>query len=277
MNDISYWLLQEMRGRKARRSFAPNSFVTGVAIRECHLKNSDEPERNSYSGKTGFTWSGAVAGAKRAVPLAVADIAFGIAFGALARQANLSLAESVLMSGFVSAGTAQLVALDYWSSPLPIFTIVLTTLIVNLRHLLMGAAVFPYFSKLSSFQAYGTAFFMSDETWALTMHEFEEQRSDAAFMLGAGLLLLMTWVGGTAIGHGLGAVIDDPAKWGLDFVFIALFAVLLVGSWKGKETFSPWVAAAAVAVLTAHYLPGKWYILAGGVAGSLVGGIRSAR
>jgi len=57
--------------------------------------------------------------------------------------------------------------------PLPILTIVLTTLVVNLRHLLMGASLYPWIAKLSRAKVYGLAFFVSDESWALTIREFE--------------------------------------------------------------------------------------------------------
>ncbi|TMD68861.1 MAG: AzlC family ABC transporter permease [Chloroflexi bacterium] len=223
-----------------------------------------------------FDAKGALAGAKRVLPLAFSDLAFGLVFGVLARQAGLSVLEVFLMSGLVFAGSAQLIVLSLWIVPLPIGTILLTTLIVNLRYLLMGAAVSQWFTRLSSLKAYATLFFLADENWALMVSEFEGGKRNAAFLLGSGLVLLTSWVSSTVLGRILGGAVHNPSQWGLDFVFTAMFLALLVGLWKGKADLLPWVVAALVAVAAAHWLPGKWYILLGGVAGSLVGVVRHA-
>jgi 4-azaleucine resistance transporter AzlC len=226
---------------------------------------------------TTFTRSGAWRGARRTLPLVVSVFAVGVVFGALARQAGLSLLESLLMSGLVFAGASQFVALGLWAAPLPVATIVLTTLVVNLRHLLMGAALRPRLAQLSPLKAYGSVFFMSDESWALATGDFAAGRRDAAFLLGSGLALFCSWLGATLIGSVAGAWLGDPARWGLDFAFTAAFVALLAGMWKGKADVLPWALAAAVALAAAHWLPGKWYILLGGLAGSIAGAVRHAR
>jgi 4-azaleucine resistance transporter AzlC len=223
-----------------------------------------------------FDLDGVLTGARRILPIALGDAAYGLVFGVLAQQAKLSILEVFLMSGLVFAGSAQLIVLSLWSMPLPIGTILLTTLIVNLRNLLMGAAISPWFLRLSPFKAYTTIFFLADENWALTMGEFAKGKRNAAFLLGSGLVLLIVWVSSTVAGRMLGSVVHDPARWGLDFIFTAVFLSLLVGLWKGKSDILPWIVAATVAVAAAHYLPGKWYILLGGLAGSITGVVRHA-
>lgn len=223
-----------------------------------------------------FNLSGAIAGARRSIPLALSVFAYGTVFGVLARQAGLSLAEASLMSGLVTAGASQFMALELWKGSLPVTAIVLTTLVVNLRHLLMGAALRPWFSELSAPKAYASVFFMGDESWALTMREFAEGTSHGSFLLGSGLLLFVTWFSATVFGHSLGATVRDPARWGLDFAFTAVFAALLIGMWKGKSDLLPWTVAGAVSLAAAQWLPGKWYILLGGIAGSVAGAISDA-
>lgn len=223
-----------------------------------------------------FTRAGALAGAKKILPVAVSDCIYGMVFGVLAHQAGLSLLEAGVMSGLVVAGSAQFVALGLWIMPLPVLAIVLSAFLVNLRYLVMGAALRPWFSRLSTLKAYGSAFFMSDESWALAISNFRAGGRDTAFLLGAGLLLTLTWLGGTIIGHLAGAVVQNPARWGFDFAFVAVFVALLAGMWKGKGDLLPWAAAAAAAVAAAHWLPGEWYIILGALAGSLAGAVRHA-
>lgn len=217
-------------------------------------------------------------GARRTLPVAIGDIAFAIVLGVLARQAGMSMLEAMLMSVLVFAGASQFIAVGLWMTPVPVFTIVLTTLVVNLRHLLMGASLRPWLSRISSLKAYGSAFFMTDETWALSIRNFADGGRDASFLLGSGLMLFVPWVAGTGIGQLLGASISskDLADWALDFTFTAVFTALTVSTWKGKSDLLPWIVAALVALATHLLLPGNWYILLGGLAGSLVGAFRNA-
>jgi len=207
----------------------------------------------------------------------VSGFAIGLVFGVLAGQAGLSAVEAFLMSALVFSGAAQFVVLGLWASPIPVLEAVLATLVVGLRHLLMGAALSPLFSRLSPLKAYGSAFFMVDENWALATAEFEKGRRDAAFLLGGGLLMFASWTTSTVLGRVAGSVIEDPARWGLDFAFTAVFLALLAGMWKGRGDVVPWGVAAVVAVAASGLLPGYWYVLLGGLAGSLVGAVRGER
>ncbi len=162
------------------------------------------------------------------------------------------------MSALVFAGASQFVALGLWAAPLPIFTILLTTLVVNLRLLLLGAALRPHFARLSPLKTYGSIFFLVDESWALTVREFTAGKRDAAFLLGSGLLMFVAWVGGTVAGQFVGATLPASIRQGLDFAFTAVFLALIVSMWKGKASLIPWVVAAGVAVAAAQWLPGQW-------------------
>lgn len=219
-----------------------------------------------------FTRAGVWVGFRQSLPVALSVFAYGLVYGVLAKQAGLSLLEAFLMSLLVFAGASQFTALGLWVHPLPGITIVITTFIINLRHILMGAAIYPYFRKLKALPRNISLYFLSDESWALTMGQFQEGKRNGAFLLGAGLALGVGWWGAAIAGYLLGNLIDDPKRWGLDFAFLAVFIALLVAQWKGvRRNALPWLVAAIVAVAASYWLEGKWYILLGGLAGSLVG------
>lgn len=221
-----------------------------------------------------FTMRGALDGSRQSAGLALSVLAYGAVFGMLARQAGLSLIEAGLMSGLVAAGTSQFMVLELWQSPLPVLAIMLTTLAVNLRFILMSASLHPWFSRLPARQAYASAFFIGDESWAMSMREFGEGKRDGAFLIGSGMTLFLAWWSATCAGYLLGAFLHDPARFGLDFAFTAAFVALLAGTWRGKQDLLPWAVAAATSIAAAQWLPGKWYILLGGIMGSVVGAIR---
>ena len=114
---------------------------------------------------------------------------------------------------------------------------------------------------------------MVDESWALTTGDVAAGGRDLAFLAGSGLLMFVAWVGATLVGLTVGAALGDPARWGLDFAFTAAFVALLAGMWRGKRDLAPWIVAAVVALAAARWLPGKWYILLGGIAGSVAGAV----
>jgi len=224
-----------------------------------------------------FTRAGALAGVRQTLPLAASAFAFALAFGVLARGAGLRLAEVALMSTTVFSGTAQLVVIGLWATPLPSVPILVATLIVGLRHLLLGATLRPWLVGLPPRRAYGMLFFLTDESWALSLRAFGAGRRDAAFFLGSGLTMATAWIGGSILGRAGGGWLTDPTRWGLDFAFTAVFVALLVTSWRGRGDLLPWIVAAGVALAAHRWLPGQWYILLGALAGSGVGAWRDER
>ena len=94
-----------------------------------------------------------------------------------------------------------------------------------------------------------------------------------SFLLGAGVLCWTSWMVSTLFGRVLGAVIDDPTRYGLDFAFTATFLALLLGMWKGRGDLVPWIAGALIAMVTARLVEGNWYIIAGGLGGSFAGAV----
>ncbi|QSW97887.1 AzlC family ABC transporter permease [Haloterrigena alkaliphila] len=221
-----------------------------------------------------FDREGVRAGFLTGIPVAIGVGGYGIAFGVLASQAGLSVAEAALMSATVLAGASQIIAVELWAHPIPVATIVATTFAVNLRYSLMGAALQPWFRRLSPAQIYGSLVMMADENWALTMRDLQSGSGRGAFLLGSGIALWLCWVGATILGVFAGETIGDPGRYGLDFVLAAVFVALAVDLWEGRSTLAPWLVALGVSVVTANVLPGRWYILLGGLAAAALEVVR---
>ena len=206
------------------------------------------------------------------VPIAVSVAAYGLVWGVLAGQAGMTPFEVALVSGIVFTGSGQFVSLPLWTTgALPTAGILAAILMINLRMVLMSATVRPLTADTPRWQAILSMFFVGDEQWALTMREMERGRASLAFLVGAGTLGWVVWMAATMAGRLFGSIISDPAAIGLDFAFTATFLGLLLGMWKGRSDLLPWVVGAGVAILVARLVPGQWYIIAGGLAGSLAG------
>jgi 4-azaleucine resistance transporter AzlC len=214
-----------------------------------------------------------VHGLRAALPLVPGVVAFGLVWGALAGQAGLGWAEAVLMSATVFAGAAQFVVLPLWSGGVvpALLPVLAATAAVNLRFVLMSASLLPLFEREPARRRWAHAVLVTDENWALASAEMQRGGGSVAHLLGSGLAVYAAWVGASAVGRLLGAVLGEPARWGLDFAFTASFLALLVGLWKGRASVLPWGVAAVAALLAQRWLPGHAYIVAGGLCGSLVG------
>ena len=138
------------------------------------------------------------------------------------------------MSAVVYAGASQFTAVGLWQWPVPGLPIVITTFVVNLRHLMMSASMQPWLGIPARRSTFGLFFFLTDESWALSVSEFTRNGGSRRFFIGAALTLFVTWQLATVTGHLAGNVVQDPVALGLDFAFVAVFTVLLVGLWRGQ-------------------------------------------
>lgn len=215
------------------------------------------------------------AGVLTILPLLVAVAVYGLLFGTLAAQKGLSPLEVAIMSATVFAGASQFVAVEIWTAPPAVVLLGATALMVNLRHVLMGAALAPFLKGWSRAQIYGGLHFMADENWAFSLRRAAGAPVTPAYYLGLALPLYAGWIACTTLGTVFGGVLQDPARYGLDFAFTAVFLTLLAGLWKGRRSAYPWLASAVVAAGAHELLPGVWYIALGGLAGTLVGAFQS--
>ena len=230
----------------------------------------NEAQSHAATGKHRWTAAGFRRGLVAGIPVAVSVAAYGIVFGVLARQVGLTLLEVILMNVVVFAGAAQTAALDLWTYPLPIFAIVTTTLLINMRLLLLGAALRPWLDRYPDRKVYPLLHIMADEGWALAMNRYARGERDAGFLAGALAMVPVGWLPAVVIGFLLGSQIGDPAAIGLDFAFASIFAAMLVGSWRGRFDLVPWTSAGLAAWAGSEWLPGTWYIMIGAVVGCVV-------
>ncbi len=210
------------------------------------------------------------AGASACLPAAVAVIPFGLLLGARSTEKGLSLAEVFVMSATVFAGSAQFVVIDLWSEPAPWLFIALTTLLVNIRHVLMGASLAGKLGAFAPVAKPVTVFFMADEIWAMAERRTAEASLTPAYYAGLAGPLYLNWLVCTFCGAAFGHAIDRPEVYGFDFAFTAIFIGLLTGFWRGASTAGVLAASSGAAVAVKYMVEGPWYILAGGLAGMVV-------
>lgn len=214
-----------------------------------------------------FFWDGV----KAEIPLLIGVFPFGMIYGALALNSGLSTLASQMMSSMVFAGSAQFITTQLINEGAPIFVMILTIAVVNLRHMLYSASLAPYLKHLSTKWKALLAYLLTDEAYAPSIIRYEKeglQPHSHWFLLGAGLALWTNWQISTALGIFLGGSIPDNLQ--LDFALPLTFIAMVVPVLKKM----PMVAAAlsaGVTALLAFSLPFKLGLILAALVGILVG------
>ena len=196
-------------------------------------------------------------------PVIVAYVPIGLLWGTLAAGKGFSPLEALLTSVFIYAGAAQFVAVDMWVQPVPVILLILTAVVVNLRHFLMSASLSRHIGTVPTFWRYALMFILTDESWAIAERRAGSTPLDLGYMVGSALPLWPTWFLCSFIGGAVGNKLGAPEVYGLDFAFSAIFLTIIMGFWRGPRTGAAIFASGVAAVVAKLYLPGAWFIMAG--------------
>jgi 4-azaleucine resistance transporter AzlC len=191
-------------------------------------------------------------GVRAALPLTLAPLLFGASFGLLAVDAGLGAFGAVAMSATTFAGSAQFAAATILEDGGGVLAAIVAALLLNARYVplsLAVASIFPGSRRRRAFESQ----LIVDESWALAGRS---GRFEYGVLIGAGLLLYVLWVGGTALGTVIGDLLD-PEAIGLDAAFPALFLALLAPYLRSRRALlTALVAGAITLVLLPVVAPG---------------------
>ena len=225
-------------------------------------------------------------GARDIFPLIVGAVPFGLIFGTLATSNGLSPVATLAMSAFVFAGSSQFIAAGMVAVNTHWGLIVLTTLVVNLRHLLYAVSLLPYVKSLSQKWKVLLGFFLTDEAFAVAIRRYEtasemtpemtlENALTHWYFLGAAITMYVNWQLCTLIGMMLGRMIPDAAEWGLDFAMSVTFIGMIVPYVKNRPMLVSVVVSGAIALLSAAF-PHKLGLMLSALCG-ITAGVMSER
>jgi 4-azaleucine resistance transporter AzlC len=190
-----------------------------------------------------------LAGIRAELPILVGVMPFGMVYGALALNVGMSPLAAQAMSSILFAGSAQFIMTELVGAATPAAVIILTTVIVNLRHVLYSASVAPYVRHLQPAWRWLLPYLLTDEAYAVTITHYHQGGNVAQkhwFFLGAGIALWTTWQTSTALGIFIGATI--PPEWPLDFAIPLTFIALVVPVLKDRASVGAALVAGVVAV-----------------------------
>lgn len=209
-------------------------------------------------------------GFRDAITVTVAASTFGMLFGATAIKNGLSFGETIFASASIFAGASQFVYLELAGLNVPAWSIILAVFAVNFRHILYSASLGRKMRNFNLFQRYFGFFFMVDPMFGAGEHRAQTRGLRPAYYFGFASNIYPNWVLFTAIGAWGGALIDDPAKYGLDFILPIYFLTLVMG-FRSRANWLPVVIVSGItSALLYNTIGPPWHISLGALAGIFI-------
>jgi 4-azaleucine resistance transporter AzlC len=211
------------------------------------------------------------------VPLWAGVMPFAAAFAILARGSGLSFVETMALSLILFAGSAQLAFVTLTASSAGSIAILLTTVLLNLRHVLYGLSLNTHLPRLTRPPRWLLAAFLTDEAYGLTMREFRAGRGSAPYLFGASLSLYLCFGTSTLIGALLGQRLDNLDGTGFEFIFPLSFLALLIPLLRSRADLIVAAISGGMALALSGRVDGGASILIASLAAAAIGTLLSRR
>lgn len=198
--------------------------------------------------------------------------AWGMVTGMAMAKSGLTVGQSLGMTFLVFAGSAQLASLPLIAANVPIWVVLVTAMVVNLRFVIFGAAIGPHFTHLPWYRRLWLGYFNADVTMGFFMQRFPAQtlyqtEGKVGFFTGLGYPNWYAWQAGSVAGILLASQI--PESWGIGFAGTLALLAIMIPLAMNTAALAGAVVAAIVAIV-AMSLPYRLGLLVAVIAGMVV-------
>ncbi len=177
----------------------------------------------------------------RSLPVMAGYVVLGMGFGILAQRAGYGLPWALAMSVLVFAGSMQYVGIGLLQGGASVLAAVLTTVMVNARHLFYSISMIGRYRNTGKYKPY-LIFALTDETYSLLCDGKAPEGTDPdLFCFLVSLFNQCYWITGSVIGSLLGGVLPFSTA-GIEFSMTALFIASFTEQWITAKDHLPALA-----------------------------------
>jgi len=215
-------------------------------------------------------------GVKDCVPTLLGYLSIGFAAGVVEKTAGMSIAEIALMSLLLYAGSGQFIAAGMIAASNPISAIIFTVFFINLRHLLLSAAIAPYFRHLNPWKNLSVGALLTDETFGVSITHMQNKRQASyKWMLGLNITAYLNWIIANIAGGYFGKWIPNPESFGIDFalpgMFIGLLVLQILSQKKYFVDIMVAISAVIIVIIVSFFSSGSTGVMVAAILASTVG------
>lgn len=210
-------------------------------------------------------------GIKLSVPIMAGYVPLGFACGIVCAEAGMSSFQIFLMSILVYAGAGQYIAGGMILSGASPLSIIITTLIVNSRHVLYTSVLYPYIANWSFLKQSLFAYQITDEAFAVHTGFMSANNANQSTAFAINIFSHMSWIISNIIGSISATLIPDSTQFGLDFTLYALFIALIMPRLINMPQVAAFITGGATALCFSLLDMVYAGIIAGAVLGAFAG------
>ena len=166
----------------------------------------------------------------KSIPVMAGYVILGIGFGILLRGAGYGFWWSLAMGALIYAGSMQYVGVGLIAGGASVLTTLLTTIMVNARHLFYSISMIGRYRDAGKYKPY-LIFALTDETYSLLCDGAVPEGCDPhRYRFLVSLFDHSYWVTGCVLGSLLGQVLPFSTA-GIEFSMTALFIASFTEQW----------------------------------------------
>lgn len=214
-----------------------------------------------------------VQGVAACLPTVLGYWSIGFAAGGVGTLAGFSIPDILLLAGLLYAGSAQFLVYGMTAAGAGPLAIAVAILLVNVRYLLMSAALAPYFRGQTPLQKCVGGALLTDETFAVASgHAARHGALPFRWLLGVNVTAYLNWIAANGLGavlaRTLPAAVADGLSFGLTAMFVGLLLLTVLASRSRASDLVCVAVAASAAAAALAILPPNVALLVGAVAGA---------
>ena len=174
----------------------------------------------------------------KSLPVLAGYVVLGIGFGILLKKAGYGALWSFAMVTFIYAGSMQFVGVGLISGGASIITTIITTFMVNARHLFYSISMIDKYKGSGKYKPY-MIFALTDETYSLLCDGKTPEGEDPnLYRFLVSFFNHIYWISGCVLGSLLGSVLPFSTA-GIEFSMTALFIASFTEQWLSNKDHIP--------------------------------------
>jgi len=174
----------------------------------------------------------------KSLPVLAGYVVLGIGFGILLKKAGYGVLWSFAMGTFIYAGSMQFVGVGLIDGGASIITTIITTFMVNARHLFYSISMIDKYKGSGKYKPY-MIFALTDETYSLLCDGKTPEGEDPnLYRFLVSFFNHVYWISGCVLGSLLGSVLPFSTA-GIEFSMTALFIASFTEQWLSNKDHIP--------------------------------------
>lgn len=174
----------------------------------------------------------------KSLPVMAGYIVLGIGFGILLRNEGYGVLWAFSMSLLIYAGSMQYAGISLISGAASVFTVMITTVMINARHLFYSISMIEKYKDAGIYKPY-LIFALTDETYSLLADgNVPSGCNPNRYRFFVSMFNHLYWIGGSVLESVIGKALPFSTR-GIEFSMTALFAASFAEQWVSSHEHIP--------------------------------------